>query len=490
MASLVEFDRIEKKICEIFHVLELTDFQRKAIKSSMNGKDVLVVSKTGSGKSLIVEEVHAIDNRTKDAVVIVILPLLSIMVEQVEKLVGLGFAATYIGKDHAEDKAILSGQFDFVYGSPEELAGNGKWRDMMLAIRSRISFIVVDEVHTVVNWGESQGTEEPFRAWFSHIGELRSLCPGTPLMAGTATASVEKRKKIMDSLYMSVLTTDVLVDSPDRPNIKLSVKCVKATHDLQDTFWWIVKHLSDTMPHYVIFCKTIKDCSLLYNTLKPKDNETTGLVQMYHSKTLHSIKDEIRTTLSNESGKVRLLVCTNAAGMGVNFAAVNNVINYGPPQDMDTFIQQIGRAGRDGTQAQHLLVYHKHQMKNLEKPMLAYVKNTEHCRRENLVESYGCKNNSKPVGHLCCNVCNEECDCGMEDCTELFNIELINMPPSDTFEEEEETTFRRSTEKQSDQLQDLLQQYQKQLSTDSSGRLLANETVHGFLEQLVAQIVA
>ena len=89
------------------------------------------------------------------------------------------------------------------------------------------------------------------------------------------------------------------------------------------------------------------------------------------------------------NGIIKVLICTNAAGMGVNFFKVSTVTSYGPPQDMDTFVQHIGRAGRNGDQATHLLIFNGRQLRNCEKDVILYAKNNDRCRRELLLAPFG-----------------------------------------------------------------------------------------------------
>ena len=137
-------------------------------------------------------------------------------------------------------------------------------------------------------------------------------------------------------------------------------------------------------------------------------------VDMFHSQTPKEAKDHIRKDMANVDGTIKLLSCTNAAGMGINFKGVDMVVSYGPPQDMDTFVQHLGRAGRDGVQSSHLLVYHGRQVRNLNSDMIKYLK-TEGCLRTAMLSSYNAKSDLH-VGHLCCTFCTETCECGEDTC--------------------------------------------------------------------------
>ena len=140
---------MEENVCKKFRIDILTASQLTAIKAICQGTDVFVGTKTGSGKSLIYECIPVVFPKSA---VIVIAPLVAIMKEQTERLVNLRFKATYIGKDADEDNDIIDGQFDFVFGSPEAIVGDDKWKSMLQNYKDRLKLIVVDEAHTVIQW--------------------------------------------------------------------------------------------------------------------------------------------------------------------------------------------------------------------------------------------------------------------------------------------------------------------------------------------------
>lgn len=102
---------------------------------------------------------------------------------------------------------------------------------------------------------------------------------------------------------------------------------------------------------------------------------------MYHSKTSDATKEKIRKDMLEANGKIRVLICTNAAGMGVNFQNVNNIVHYGPPRDLDNLVQQMGRAGRDGTQSNELIIYKANQLKKVDDDVIKLLKSTVSCRK-------------------------------------------------------------------------------------------------------------
>lgn len=142
-------DESRKRIHDVFKV-ELRENQEKAINAVLCDRDVFVGTRSGSGKSMIYECIPVI----KPGIVIIVAPLLSIMKEQVEKLNKFGLSATYIGKNSEEIERIETGQYEFVFGSPERLVGESRWREMLKSseYRRRLQLLVVDEAHTVTLW--------------------------------------------------------------------------------------------------------------------------------------------------------------------------------------------------------------------------------------------------------------------------------------------------------------------------------------------------
>ncbi|KAJ8300711.1 hypothetical protein KUTeg_022230 [Tegillarca granosa] len=175
--------------------------QKTAVNSVAKQEDIFISTRTDSGKSLCYQSALMVLKDAgvqKDPIIIVTTALISIMEEQVELLNGLGFSASYIGKDVSSDSDIEHGKISFIFSSPEHLLNNEKWRGVVrkFAEENRLRYFVVDEAHTVLQWGTAKNKEtQAFREWFGNIGELRSLAPNVPMMALTATANTAKRKK-------------------------------------------------------------------------------------------------------------------------------------------------------------------------------------------------------------------------------------------------------------------------------------------------------
>ena len=313
------------------------------------------------------------------------------------------------------------------------------------------------------------------------------------MLALTATASKQRRKKIQKLLGMQ--TCKELIENPNRDNIKFHVQHVSSTAPMTETFGWLLtllrKHEAQ-LPRILVFCKSIDDCSRIYCFCKRYlTKQLLQHVDMYHSQTPENTKSRIREDMAAADGRVRVLVCTNAAGMGVNYSAVNNVVNYGPPQEMDTLLQQQGRAGRSGDQAHHLLLYHNRQLRNVDIEVLDYTRNEDSlCRRQIMLRHYSADCDESRVLHSCCDMCEKDCSCESADCTECIHIVHTVQEPEDSGSEDEHKASNATAE-QCQALKLSLQQYKRQLDEDakSASVTTAPEVTHGFTEGVIDTVV-
>ena len=138
------------------------------------------------------------------------------------------------------------------------------------------------------------------------------------------------------------------------------------------------------------------------------------------------LKEEIRKDMSR-NGIIRVLICTNSAGMGVNYSHLSNVIHYGLPHDMDTFVQQMGRAGRDGDFSHELILFkvHKGMLKKIDTELIQLAKDSQ-CRHKILCDSYGCSNDKIVPLHNCCDICERNCCCEEETCPQTHLATSLN----------------------------------------------------------------
>jgi ATP-dependent DNA helicase RecQ len=283
-----------------------------------------------------------------------------------------------------------------------------------------------------------------------------------------------------------------IVDSPDRENIKLCNQSINSNQSIEATFGWLLckmESMGKDMDRYVIFCKSINDCAKIYLAFIEEFGKRFPLVQMYHSKTDDVTKEKIRKDMEIETGNVRVLICTNAAGMGVNYKALHNVIHYGPPQELDTFVQQMGRAGRDGVESRELLIYNKRQLRNTEKDMLSYVRSST-CRRQNLMDSYNVKADTRPSDHTCCDICTSSCEC--ESCACISDIQMV----SDRSDEHEDMIFDSDdvSDREKRLIRSHLELYRDSfadnMDNQSSATLINQDLIHGFSLNVIDDIIA
>ena len=268
---------------------------------------------------------------------------------------------------------------------------------------------------------------DEFRREFSNLGEVRSLIPErVHIMALTATATITTRKSICKVL--SMLKPSIVSQSPNKPNIKYSV--VKKEVDIEETFAPLVEEVRRcrvSMDRVIIFCRTYEHVSQIYLYLKSRigqefvepvgapDLAKYRLVDMFTACTTPKVKECIIRSFTDYTSPLRVVIATVTFGMGLDCSDIRRVIHWGPPTDVDSYIQETGRAGRDGKQATALLYYGGNDFKFdlIDKDMKTYCKNKESCRRELLMKDF----DRDPSGVVtsndckCCDLCASRYKC-------------------------------------------------------------------------------
>lgn len=276
----------------------------------------------------------------------------------------------------------------------------------------------------------SEEEEEPFRVWCGLVGELRSLLD-VPCLALTATASATTRTAL--TLALGLRNAVEIVKSPDRPNIHLSVD--RVAPDLETTFSWLLGMVQTSgvaCPRVLVYCRTQNACASLYlhfnHTLGRRvfspEGETSlenRLVEMYHSNTPEANKEAILRSLRVADGKCRVVFATNALGLGVDVKGLYTVVHWGPADTLESYMQEIGRCGRDGGQSRAILFYHGQQLQHIDSEMRQYLFNSDTCRRKLLLLPFGAHHHVQPeTQHQCCDVCARTCTCSKPlDCCGL-----------------------------------------------------------------------
>ena len=321
--------------------------QQQIIESIGLGHDTLGLMPTGGGKSLTFQ----VPAMALEGVCIVITPLIALMKDQVMHLrkQGILAAAVYSGMSHDDILRVLEncilGRTKFLYVSPERLSSElfvTKLRHM------HVSFITVDEAHCISQWGYD------FRPSYLEISNIRTLLPDIPVLALTATATPQVVEDICEKLSgKSGQTASQSVEhgfavfrmSFERKNLTYLVKdCPDKIQELIHTF----QHTQGSAIVYVRSRRRTKEIA--------QELSNAGLsATFYHAGLDHEVKDQRQRDWQQD--RVRIIVCTNAFGMGIDKPDVRLVMHYDCPDSIEAYFQEAGRAGRDGKPAQAILLY-------------------------------------------------------------------------------------------------------------------------------------
>ncbi|MFA5909919.1 MAG: DNA helicase RecQ [Vicinamibacterales bacterium] len=313
--------------------------QREAMDAVMAGRDSLLVLPTGGGKSLCFQA-PAI---AREGLAIVVSPLISLMKDQVDTLVGNGVAAAYYNSSMPSEaraevtRGIREGRYRMLYVAPERLVGDGGDGFLKLLESKPVSFIAVDEAHCISQWGHD------FRTEYRQLARLRERWPSVSMHAYTATATGRVRKDIMTQLGLRDATE--LVGSFDRPNLVYRV-LARATLKAQ-ILGVLERHRGQAG---IIYCTSRKEVDSLSQWL----NDTGWRARPYHAGLPDEERSRNQDAFLNE--EVDLVVATVAFGMGIDRSDVRFVIHSGAPQSLEHYQQESGRAGRDGLEAECVLI--------------------------------------------------------------------------------------------------------------------------------------
>ena len=327
--------------------------QREIIESIGSGHDTLGLMPTGGGKS-ITFQVPAL---CSDGTCIVITPLIALMKDQVENLRrrGIRAAAIYSGLSREEiivtlENCIL-GSTKLLYVSPERLSSEifrTKLRHM------RVSFITVDEAHCISQWGYD------FRPSYLEIADIRKELPGIPVLALTATATPAVVQDIQDRLTIS----PSLTGKPTFNVFRMSFE--------RKNLAYVVRHATDKREQLIHILNSVRGCAIVYARSRRRTKEVAELLNeagisatFYHAGLDYVVKDERQRDWQQD--KVRVMVATNAFGMGIDKPDVRLVIHIDCPDSIEAYFQEAGRAGRDGMKAYAALLYNEADKRKLDK---------------------------------------------------------------------------------------------------------------------------
>eukprot|EP00111_Clytia_hemisphaerica_P014045 TCONS_00041332-protein len=247
------------------------------------------------------------------------------------------------------------------------------------------------------------------------------------MLAVTATATSTVRQEIIDNLELYQPFISVAV--PSKPNVKYFLYD-SPTKNVEQIFAPYVTDIANNgfeATRVIVFCRTSHNLRKLFSLFDGKfssyyPDPLSRPYARFHSRTQIEVKSMINKSLSDPNGKVRFLMATIAFGMGIDCKGLHTVIHFGTPSDMDDYFQESGRVGRDGAQSRAILLTYPHCLVSpkISKGMKAYAKNSEVCRRKVLMAQYSTDSfqSFQPL-HLCCDVCEKQCDCNQEDCKSI-----------------------------------------------------------------------
>ena len=336
--------------------------QEEIVSAALDGKDVLAILPTGGGKSVCFQ----VPAMMREGIAIVVTPLIALMKDQVQNLNDKGIRALCVnaGMGAREVETVLNnaayGDFKFLYVSPERL-GTRLFKNYVQEMN--ISFIVVDEAHCISQWGYD------FRPDYLQIGKLREVTDA-PVIALTATATPEVAEDIMNRLGFEEKT--LIKSGFERPNLS-----------------YIVRKCEDKLGQLLSICTSVAGTGIVYVRSRKKTEELAALLtangisaSFYHA----GLGPDSRADRQEKwkTDKIRVMVCTNAFGMGIDKPDVRFVVHFDVPDSPEAYFQEAGRGGRDGKRSFAVLLWNSTDIKRIRQigtvsfPSLEYIEDIYH----------------------------------------------------------------------------------------------------------------
>ena len=336
--------------------------QEEIVRTALEGRDVLAILPTGGGKSVCFQ----VPAMMREGIAIVVTPLIALMKDQVQNLTDRGIKALCVnaGMSRREVELTLNnaayGDFKFLYVSPERL-GTQLFRNYLSEMN--VSFIVVDEAHCISQWGYD------FRPDYLQIGQIRQLVDA-PVIALTATATPQVAEDVMERLGFE---DKCLIKSGfERPNLS-----------------YIVRQTEDKLGQLLNICNSVAGTGIVYVRNRKKTEElaaflaSNGISSSFYHAGLGSDSRSDRQARWKD-GSIRVMVCTNAFGMGIDKPDVRFVVHFDVPDSPEAYFQEAGRGGRDGKRSFAVLLWNSSDVKRMRQiatvsfPSLEYIEDIYH----------------------------------------------------------------------------------------------------------------
>jgi len=376
----------KNKLNNVFGFEDFRPLQEDIIQQVMDKKDALVIMPTGGGKSLC----YQIPALLFDGLTIVVSPLISLMKDQVEQLLQYDIPAIYLNstltpKEYEENvQKVKNGEVKLLYMAPETLMMD-KIRELLS--NQHVDLFTIDEAHCISEWGHD------FRPDYRELTKVRKDFPEATCLALTATATPRVREDIKDILKFG--DSDTFLASFDRKNLFLGV--AEKDDPLEQTLDFLYTRKKQSG---IIYCFSRKQVEELYVELKKEGHS----VKPYHAGLSKNVRNRNQEAFIRDN--IQIIVATIAFGMGIDKPNVRFVMHYDLPKNIESYYQQIGRAGRDGLRADCMVLYDRSDKQKIQyfinqkegrekevaekhlKEMLKFME-TDKCRRKPLLGYFG-----------------------------------------------------------------------------------------------------